>query len=148
MVWPPPGAVPVAVDGLYERMAAGGYGYGPAFRGLRAAWRRGDEVFAEGSLPEDAAAGAFVLHPALLDAALHASVLIGAAGLDGAAGTSPDTVRLPFSWTGVALYAAGASALRVRLSQAADGGLSLAAVDGADRKSTRLNSSHLGISYA
>ena len=30
-----------------------GLGYGPAFQGLRAAWRRGDEVFAEVALPED-----------------------------------------------------------------------------------------------
>ena len=39
--WPPPGAVPVDVTGLYEQLAAAGYEYGPAFRGLRAAWRRG-----------------------------------------------------------------------------------------------------------
>jgi polyketide synthase 12 len=31
--WPPVGAVPVAVDGLYGRLAARGYGYGPAFQG-------------------------------------------------------------------------------------------------------------------
>ena len=33
-----------------------GYGYGPAFRGLTAMWRRGDEFFAEVKLP-DAAGG-------------------------------------------------------------------------------------------
>ena len=31
----------------YERLAARGYGYGPAFQGLTAMWRRGDEIFAE-----------------------------------------------------------------------------------------------------
>ena len=40
-VWPPAGAVPVDVDGLYDVMAGAGYGYGPAFRGLRAAWLDG-----------------------------------------------------------------------------------------------------------
>ena len=43
----------------------------PAFRGLTAAWRRGDEVFAEVRLPEPAGGG-FAVHPALLDAAMHA----------------------------------------------------------------------------
>ena len=52
--WPPPGATPVDIDGLYDRLAARGYGYGPAFQGLTAMWRRGDEIFADVSLPDDA----------------------------------------------------------------------------------------------
>ncbi|MGW1077943.1 type I polyketide synthase, partial [Streptomyces sp. NPDC002537] len=40
-VWPPVGAVPVSVEGLYERYADAGLVYGPVFRGLRAAWRLG-----------------------------------------------------------------------------------------------------------
>ena len=37
-------------------------------------WRRGDEIFAEVGLPDElrGQAGSFGLHPALLDAALHA----------------------------------------------------------------------------
>src|SRR4029077_6521863 len=107
----------------YEALADRGYGYGPAFRGLRAAWRRGDEVFAEVALPADAAAeaAAFGIHPALLDAALHVA---GLAGGDGA--KEPSDARLPFTWNGVSLRAAGASSLRVRLSQdPASGRLSL-----------------------
>ncbi|MFG2723520.1 beta-ketoacyl synthase N-terminal-like domain-containing protein, partial [Streptomyces sp. NPDC048416] len=46
-VWPPVGAVPVSVEGVYERYAEGGLVYGPVFRGLRAAWRLGGDVFAE-----------------------------------------------------------------------------------------------------
>src|ERR1035441_6789144 len=67
-VWPPAGAVPVDTGGVYSRLAAGGLGYGPAFRGLRAAWRRGTEIFAEVALPADAAAdaGRFGRHPHLL----------------------------------------------------------------------------------
>ena len=53
-VWPPVGAVPVDVGDGYEHLAERGYGYGPAFRGLTAMWRRGDEVFAEVTLPADA----------------------------------------------------------------------------------------------
>ena len=134
-VWPPVGAEPMAAGGWYEELAAAGYGYGPAFRGLRAAWRRGEDVFAEVALPPEAAAQAtsFGLHPALLDAALHAAVLASGGGdpegeAEGAA-DRPGGVRLPFAWTGVSVHAAGASALRVRLRAAGDDGLSLVAVD-------------------
>ena len=72
-VWPPAGAESVAGGRVLRGLVAAGFGYGPVFQGLRAAWRRGDEVFAEVALPEDAAAEAArsALHPALLDAALH-----------------------------------------------------------------------------
>ncbi|MFD0662082.1 polyketide synthase dehydratase domain-containing protein [Thermocatellispora tengchongensis] len=70
--WPPPGAVPVDVDGRYDELAGQGYDYGPSFQGLRAAWRRGEEVYAEVSLPGEQDAAAYAVHPALLDAALHA----------------------------------------------------------------------------
>ncbi|MFF7373269.1 SDR family NAD(P)-dependent oxidoreductase [Streptomyces tricolor] len=102
--WPPQGAEPVPVEDAYDHLAGLGYGYGPAFQGLRAVWRRGDETFAEVELPVDA--DGFALHPALFDAALHA---------DGLGTEAADTARLPFAWTGVSLYAAGATALRVRM---------------------------------
>src|SRR6202042_1193926 len=65
-LWPPEGAVAVETAGFYAAMAAGGYDYGPSFRGLRAAWQRGADVFAEVALPPEAAAdaGLFGLHPA------------------------------------------------------------------------------------
>src|SRR5450755_2884083 len=113
-VWPPERAVPLPADGLYEGLAARGYEYGPAFRGLRAAWRRGQDVFAEVALPAGAAAQAagFGLHPALLDAALHAAGLTTETGGPAA---GPGEILLPFAWTGVSLHAAGATELRVRL---------------------------------
>ncbi|MFJ1569952.1 beta-ketoacyl synthase N-terminal-like domain-containing protein, partial [Streptomyces erythrochromogenes] len=49
--WPPAGAEPVSLDGAYEGFAGAGFGYGPVFRGLRAVWRRGEELFAEVALP-------------------------------------------------------------------------------------------------
>ncbi|WP_398858442.1 MULTISPECIES: type I polyketide synthase [Streptomyces] len=128
-VWPPAGATALDVSDVYERLAGQGYGYGPAFQGLRAAWRRGDEVFAEVALPEDARADAarFGLHPALLDAALHAA---GLGPFDTAASDAPDGgVRLPFSWTGVSLRAVGAQALRVRVSPAGDDAVALRLAD-------------------
>jgi acyl transferase domain-containing protein len=95
LTWPPAGAEPADISGLYEGLAAAGYGYGPAFRGLRAAWRRGDEVFAEVSLPEETAAGAgaFGVHPALLDAAMHAAALAAPAA-ESPAGGDRAAVRL------------------------------------------------------
>ena len=45
--WPPAGAERVEVDGLYEQLAGMGLEYGPVFQGVQAAWRRGEEVFAE-----------------------------------------------------------------------------------------------------
>ena len=94
---------------------------------MRAAWRRGPEIFAEVALPEEVAASArlFALHPALLDAALHPA----ASGPGAQPGTQPGEIQLASAWTGVSLYAEGASALRVRLRPDAAGGWSLAAAD-------------------
>jgi NADPH:quinone reductase-like Zn-dependent oxidoreductase/NADP-dependent 3-hydroxy acid dehydrogenase YdfG/acyl carrier protein len=132
--WPPPDAQPLEVDDLYDQLAARGYEYGPFFQGLRRGWQHGDDVFAEVSLPAEQVdqAGRFDLHPALLDAALQSSGLSVLAGRDGGAGgDAPDGdaaggVRLPFSWSDVHLHAAGAAHLRVALSTAEDGSLSLA----------------------
>ncbi|MYS47951.1 polyketide synthase, partial [Streptomyces sp. SID5998] len=72
-VWPPEGAEALSVADFYDLRFVAGYEYGPVFQGLRRVWRRGEELFADVVLGEEAAgdAGAFGLHPALLDAALH-----------------------------------------------------------------------------
>ncbi|MEU6343763.1 type I polyketide synthase [Streptomyces sp. NPDC046977] len=131
-VWPPAGAEPLDVTGLYDGFAAVGFAYGPAFRNLRAAWRRGDELFAELLLPDEALAqaGQFGVHPALLDAGLHGIVLGSflVAG-DEQPGEDGPRMRLPFSFGGVGLHAVGAGALRVRLAPAGSGAVSLAAFD-------------------
>lgn len=110
--WPPADAEPVSLEGFYERLNAAGVGYGPAFQGLRAAWRAGDTIHAEVALPEDLSRTAeeYGLHPALLDAALHGGSADGALAED-------EPLRLPFSWTGIRRYAPGAGRLRVRLTR-------------------------------
>ncbi|MEV6802998.1 type I polyketide synthase [Micromonospora rifamycinica] len=110
-VWPPVGAVSVSVEGFYEGLAVRGYEYGPVFRGVRAVWVGGGEVFAEVELPVSGrgGVGGVVIHPALLDAALHAAVVVG-----GGAGEGGPVV-LPFVWQDVAVYATGATAVRVRM---------------------------------
>ncbi|MFD5085767.1 type I polyketide synthase, partial [Kitasatospora sp. NPDC058406] len=122
--WPPAGAVPLDLTGMYPRFAAAGFGYGPAFQGLTAAWQRGGELFAQAELSagQQGEAGRYGLHPALLDAALHATGLGPAA--EG---------RMPFSWTGVTLHASGAAALRLRLTPTGENTLALAAADPAGR---------------
>ncbi|SCG46381.1 type I polyketide synthase, partial [Micromonospora halophytica] len=122
--WPPTGVQQVDIDDLYADLAERGYGYGPAFQGLRAVWRRGEEVFAEVALPEEhrGDATAYGIHPALLDAALHPTLLSAAGGAD--------EPQVPLDWQRLALHAAGASALRVRLLHGEAGTVSLAAADG------------------
>ncbi|WP_345025924.1 SDR family NAD(P)-dependent oxidoreductase, partial [Streptomyces sedi] len=125
--WPPTGAEPVELDGFYEDMAEAGYCYGPTFRGVESAWRRGDEVFAEVTLPESAREQAeqFGIHPALLDAATHP---LGLADLFG-----DGPARLPFAWTGVSLAAAGATHIRVRLAARGNDTVTVTVADGAGR---------------
>ncbi|WP_203721015.1 type I polyketide synthase [Paractinoplanes brasiliensis] len=109
LVWPPSGAEPVDLDGVYERLAAGGYEYGPVFQGMRAVWRAESAVYAEVTLPEPGVADRFGVHPALLDAAIQT---IGVGGL-----IDDGRMLLPFGWNGVRLHATGASTLRVRLTR-------------------------------
>ncbi|WP_257232226.1 type I polyketide synthase [Streptomyces sp. Rer75] len=125
-VWPPEGTVAVDTADLYEDFAAAGYEYGPVFQGLRAAWRRGDEVFVEAVLPEEqrAEAAGTALHPALLDAALHGLRLGDAFG-------DRSVVRLPFACRGVTVRAAGASRVRVALAPAGGDAVSVTIADGA-----------------
>ncbi|MGW2182853.1 type I polyketide synthase [Streptomyces sp. NPDC001732] len=107
--WPPPGASPLDLSDGYERLAAAGYGYGPAFRGLRAAWRAGDDLYAEVRLPEAVAAEGSLLHPALLDAVLHLLVL-----------ETPGSRPVPFSFDAAEVVCPDTDALRVRLSPQGD----------------------------
>ena len=112
----PDGATPLDTADVYAHFAALGVRYGATFQGLRAAWRYGEEIFAEVELPDAGQAGRFALHPALLDAALHATALLHIDGDDEGEGNGAGAARLPFAWRGVSVHAVGASALRVRLT--------------------------------
>nr|WP_268239977.1 type I polyketide synthase [Streptomyces fuscichromogenes] len=137
--WPPPGSQVLDLDDLDERLSAAGLGYGPAFQGVTAAWRHHDTLYAEVALPREAHdaqdaqdggpdGGGFGIHPALLDSALR-PLALGPAG----PGEGPDTAHIPFSWSGLTLYAGGATELRVRITPAGGHsvGLELADLSGA-----------------
>ncbi|WP_456302535.1 type I polyketide synthase, partial [Streptomyces rochei] len=117
-VWPPADAASVGFDGDYSRTE-----YGPSFHGLRQVWVRGDEAFAEVTLPEEIAGDAqyFGMHPALLDAVQHANGYLGVG--------SADHPLLPFAWNGVSLHAGGATTLRVRITRLGDESVRLTAAD-------------------
>ncbi|WP_280389904.1 type I polyketide synthase [Nocardia wallacei] len=131
--WPPPGAVALAPEELYRRLADAGLRYGPAFQGMREVWRDGSDLCARVALSENIDTGRFGLHPALLDAALHALVALADAAVpatgprDGLGGDA--RVRLPFSWRGIELPARGATELRVRLCTPAPDRITLSATD-------------------
>jgi NADP-dependent 3-hydroxy acid dehydrogenase YdfG len=124
--WPPAGAEPISLAGVYDALEKRGIGYGHAFRGLRAMWRNGETLFAEVVLPESehAATGQYGIHPALLDATLHPVVQ------DELVRESAEhAVKLPFVWSGVRLYAAGATTLRVTLAPNGSGATRVEAAD-------------------
>ena len=122
--WPPPGAEPLDTSELYERLGDIGMEYGPVFQGTRAAWRDGEEIYADVALDEDWLADArrFSLHPALLDCMGHSG--IGLAVETGEQGE----LALPFAWQGIRLHRRGATALRVHMSPR-DGRSSVVAFD-------------------
>ncbi|MFJ2651891.1 type I polyketide synthase, partial [Streptomyces sp. NPDC087420] len=72
-----------------------------------------DHIYAEIDLPTDP--DTYNIHPALLDATLHAACTEGP--------------RLATSWSGVAVHAVGASALRVRIGPNRNGSVSMMLAD-------------------
>ncbi|MGW8992876.1 type I polyketide synthase, partial [Streptomyces zhihengii] len=122
-IWPPIDAVQVDTDGFYGALVDAGFGYGPVFQGVQAAWRDETGVYAEVTVPD--AVDGFGIHPALLDAALHPSGLIPREP-----GTEASGPRLPFAWSGVELFAVGATTLRVAIRPVGES-LTVEVADGA-----------------
>ena len=83
----------VEVRDLYLAIAQRGIEYGPAFRGLAAAWAGPGEAVGEVVLAPEVASGRLLLHPAQLDACLH---LIGA--LQDADSKGSSDAYMPFGW--------------------------------------------------
>ncbi|MFI9802960.1 SDR family NAD(P)-dependent oxidoreductase [Streptomyces sp. NPDC052301] len=99
VLWPPTGAEPMDVE---DRP------------GLRAAWRAGDELYAEAVLPvtERDRADRYGLHPVLLEAAL------GVPASDRA--EDPGEVLMPYAWSGMSVHTPGPGAVRIRVRPVGD----------------------------
>ncbi|EHD23259.1 MULTISPECIES: type I polyketide synthase [Brenneria] len=121
--WPPAGAEPLDLTRLHQRLSAAGYEYGAAFKGLSAAWRHGDSVYAEASLPEELSTNGHLLHPALLDTVLHTIALPDSEDDDAT------TLRLPFALSGITLADKQPRQLRARLNLKTNDNISLIATD-------------------
>ncbi|HEX4306156.1 MAG TPA: SDR family NAD(P)-dependent oxidoreductase [Solirubrobacterales bacterium] len=106
--WPPSGAEPVDVKGFYEHAADLGVEFGPSFRGVRAAWRRGSELFVESDPTALADSAPYLLHPARMDAALHALFLDEESSEAGP--------RVPFVWRDVSVHGDAKGVLRTRMA--------------------------------
>ncbi|QUR68818.1 SDR family NAD(P)-dependent oxidoreductase [Mycobacterium spongiae] len=115
--WPPRGAERLDTSDLYPRLAEVGYEYGPEFVGVQAAWKRGEEIFAEVAIPEAAHTRAddVCIHPILLDVALHAALF------DELDGLGEGKLRLPFAGRGVRVWSRGARAARVHVKPLGNG---------------------------
>ncbi len=124
-----PAAAPLSEvdqDSFYARLATHGLGYRGPFRGVAGIGQDPtdpDVVWAHVGLPADTDTSGYGIHPALLDAALHP---LAAMFSDDA---EPDTLRLPFVFTGVSLHATGATALQIRLARTGTETFRLDAVD-------------------
>ncbi len=117
--WPPERSEPVEVGDCYARLAERGHEYGASFRALRAVWRRDDEIFAEIELPEARRGDGYPVHPALLDAALHALLGFGPSAQE----TEPS---LPFELGGMTVQGQGTTSARVHITPGGSGTVSLA----------------------
>ncbi|MEU3986571.1 SDR family NAD(P)-dependent oxidoreductase [Streptomyces sp. NPDC026672] len=109
--WPPAGALALDTDELHRALAERDVVPGAELRTLTAAWRDGDDVYAEAALPESLRADAprFALHPALLEGALLALTATGR--------PAPHAL----TWTGLTLHATAAESVRLRVRPRPDG---------------------------
>ncbi|MFD5786993.1 type I polyketide synthase [Streptomyces sp. NPDC127037] len=109
----------VDVAAWYDELDERGLCYGPAFRGLRSARRRGGAVYVS-VRPEGLGQDGYGLHPAVLDGVLHAVGLVTPAGPE---------VKLPFEFRDVRLHTTGAGAVRARIAPVGEDTVAVDVVD-------------------
>jgi len=123
-----PGAEALDQGDFYERLAERGYRYGGLFRSLRGIGTdpaRPDVVYAEVALPAGTDVSGYGIHPALLDAALHPLASV----LDGADEAESASLRLPYAFNGITLYATAATQLHIQLTRTGEDTFTLHATD-------------------
>ena len=113
----------VDVAATYDDFEAQGIHYGHAFRGLVELWADGNSGLGEVVLPDGVSASDFLVHPALLDAALHVIKASSVAAAD------DGTVLLPFEWANAQVFGTGVDQLMVRADPDSDGAVRLTITD-------------------
>ena len=104
----------LAAASVYDRLNELGLEYGPRFRGIRELYLGQHETLTKVRLPDGLVNSQYVMHPAFLDACLHAYPLV----LDGAekAGSDCGCSYLPVSLEGYRCYQDGADKAWVHTS--------------------------------
>ena len=98
------------LDVVYEQLDEKGLQYGPAFQGLRGAWRSGEAMWARIELPVSVLDGSeYGMHPALLDASLHGVALLTTLE------SSDESLYLPFALERFSLWQTGALSAWVQI---------------------------------
>ena len=118
-------------DGFYDALAEQGFEYGPAFQGVRAVWRHGEELFAEVALSPRSATQAAGFQPAPGAARFCVSCRVEHARQRRPARSEapggPGAAAVLLQRRGISRR--GGSSLRVSLSPGEDGAISLVAAD-------------------
>ncbi|CZS96970.1 uncharacterized protein RAG0_06078 [Rhynchosporium agropyri] len=128
--WPVDGAV--HFDGAYHVLSQNGIKYGPSFQRVRRLWQNGSTITAElESLP---ATDRFLIHPALLDSAMHLVML---------ASPSSQGLRVPFRLKGVQLWECHDRFLRVIVRHVNENEISVELRDRDGRLAARIDSVEL-----
>ncbi|MEY8016620.1 fatty-acid--AMP ligase [Mycobacterium servetii] len=128
LLMPTPAVEAVDQDDFYERLAQRGYRYSGPFRSLRGIGTdpaQPETVYAEVALPAGTDVAGYGIHPALMDAALHAMASV----LDRTGEADSASLRLPYAFSGITLHATAATQLHLRLSRTADDTWELCATD-------------------
>ncbi len=93
---------------FYRFLSRRGLSYGPAFQGVVALWRHGDEAFAKVALPRNLAGESYLLHPAFLDSCLHVyAALVRKYGLFDEDEETEARTYLPIGMESFQLYRSG-----------------------------------------
>ncbi|CPR08054.1 Fatty acyl-AMP ligase FadD28 and polyketide synthase [Mycobacterium bohemicum DSM 44277] len=127
-ILPAAGVEAVDQDDFYDRLAQRGYGYSGPFRSLRGIGTdpaHPEIIHAEVALPAGTDVTGYGIHPALLDAALHAMASV----MDPTGAADSASLRLPYAFGGIALYATAATQLHVQLSRTGEETFELRATD-------------------
>ncbi|KAK4495334.1 hypothetical protein PRZ48_013665 [Zasmidium cellare] len=116
--WPTQGEI--EITGAYNQLQAAGISYGPAFRCIQRLCQTQEGFVAKLVLPEECRPGDHLVHPALLDAALHVPLL---------ASPSDAITRLPFRLAGVRLWPSKEREVRAVVRNLENGDLAVTVYD-------------------